>query len=131
MSEKLTTCGDLLIPCLLLKYDDKNQWQVKISPRPVDLFKYDHEQLYILVKIAPHPVFSPHPVHLEVILLTLCMLGNLSLFFFCCLPTFFSKLFFSKKKSLRNTIRVSNSFDPHRTDFLSIMIWVQTVCKGY
>ena len=44
------------------------------------------------------------------VVLTLCMLGNFSKHF-CCL-LIFSKLFFEKKKSFRNTIRVSNSLDP-------------------
>ena len=31
----------------------------------------------------------------------------------------------------KNTIRVSNSWDPDQTDNLSGLIWFQTVCKGY
>ena len=38
---------------------------------------------------------------------------------------FFSKLTFSKKNYLRNTIRVSNGLDPDQD------IMVQTACKGY
>ena len=39
---------------------------------------------------------------------------------------FFSKLTFTKN-TLRNTIRVSNGLNPT----LSVLIWVQTVFKGY
>ena len=66
--------------------------------------------------------------------LTLCMLGNFACFFVVC--GFFFKINFSKK-SLRNTIRVSNSLDPDQAerfvgpDILSGLIWVQTVCKDY
>ena len=42
----------------------------------------------------------------------------------------FSKLTFSKT-SFRYTIRVSNGLDQDQTDILSVLIWVQTVCKGY
>ena len=49
-------------------------------------------------------------------LLTICMLGNLACFFVICggffFFFFFFKLTFSKGKSFRNTIRVSNSLDP-------------------
>ena len=45
---------------------------------------------------------------------TLCMLGIFS--FFCCRPLTFSKLF-SSKNSLRNTIIVSNGFDPDQDQF--------------
>ena len=34
------------------------------------------------------------------------------------------------KKIFRNTIRVSNSLDPDQ-DRHSVLLWVQTVCKGY
>ena len=44
-----------------------------------------------------------------VLLLTLCLLGNFSYFFFVC--RFFSKSTFSKN-SFRNTISVSNGLDP-------------------
>ena len=40
-----------------------------------------------------------------------------------------SKLTFSKN-SFRNTVRVLNSLDIDQ-DFKSVVIWVQTVCKGY
>ena len=58
--------------------------------------------------------------------LNLCMLGNF-LCFSCRLLTF---LKFNFRKSFRNIIRVSNSFDPDK-DRCSVLIWVQTVCKGY
>ena len=45
------------------------------------------------------------------LILSFCMLGNLSCFW-CCLLNF-SKLTFSKN-SFGNTIRVSNSFDPNQ-----------------
>ena len=41
-------------------------------------------------------------------------------------PTLFSKLTLSNN-SFRNTIRMSNGLDP---DQESVLIWVQTVCKG-
>ena len=43
---------------------------------------------------------------------------------------FFQKLTFSKK-SFRTTIRVSNCLDPDQDQHLSVLIWVQTVFKGY
>ena len=42
---------------------------------------------------------------------------------------FISKLFFPKKSS-RNTFRVLSGVQI-RTDVLLVLIWVQTVCKGY
>ena len=50
--------------------------------------------------------------------LTLCMLGNFTVFFlfFCSLWTFFKLSF--KKKSFRNTISVSNSSDPDQARHL-------------
>ena len=33
--------------------------------------------------------------------------------------------------SFRNTFRVSNSLNPDQTDTVSVLIWFQTVCKGY
>ena len=33
--------------------------------------------------------------------------------------------------TFRNTIRVSNIWIQIRTDVLSVLIWIQTVCKGY
>ena len=35
------------------------------------------------------------------------------------------------KNSFRNTIRVSNDLDPDQDRHLLVLIWVQTVCKGY
>ena len=35
------------------------------------------------------------------------------------------------KYSFRNTIKVSNSLDPDQEYILSVLIWVQTVCKVY
>ena len=49
---------------------------------------------------------------------------------FCCLWIFFLKLTFSKT-SFRNTIRVSNSWDPDQARHFVSLIWVHTVCKGY
>ena len=52
--------------------------------------------------------------------------------FWCRLLTFFFKINLLKIKSFRNTITVSNSLDPEiRTDVLSVLIWVQNVCKGH
>ena len=56
----------------------------------------------------------------------LCMLGNFSCF--CChLPTFFINIFF--QKIISGALIVSNGLDPDQT--MSVLIWVQTVCKGY
>ena len=55
--------------------------------------------------------------------LALCMLLLSS-------SVFFSKLFFSKN-SFRNTMRVSNGLDPDQDQQMSVLIWVQTVYKGY
>ena len=63
--------------------------------------------------------------------LTLWMLGNISCF--CCLLTFFFKINFFKKY-FRNTITLSECqtvWIQIKTNILSVMIWVQTVCKGY
>ena len=67
-------------------------------------------------------------VLVDIMLLTLCLLGNFACFFVVC--CFFFKSTFSKN-SFMNTIRVSNSLDFQiRPDILSGLIWVQTVCKG-
>ena len=42
---------------------------------------------------------------------------------------FFSLIF--PKKSFRKAIRVSNSLSPDQDRHLSVLILVQTVCKGY
>ena len=55
----------------------------------------------------------------------LCMLGNFSCFP-CRLLTFFFKINFFKKMCTTQTVRIQI-----RTDVLLILIWVQTVCKGY
>ena len=70
--------------------------------------------------------------------LTLYMLGNLSCF--CChLLTFQNELFQNQlfpnelfQIIISGTLIVSNALDPDiRSDVLSVLIWVQTVCKGY
>ena len=48
------------------------------------------------------------------IVISLSMLGNFSRF--CCRLLIFSKLTFAKKKSFRNTIRVSINLDPDQPD---------------
>ena len=53
---------------------------------------------------------------------TVCMLNYHLLIF---------KQLTSSKSSFRNTIRVSSSLDLDRSDILSSLIWVKTVCKGY
>ena len=70
--------------------------------------------------------------------LFLCVLGWFMIFklfgywvifqTFCQLLTFSNNHFF--KSSFSNTIRVSKSLDPDQ-DQHSVLIWVQTVCKGY
>ena len=51
-------------------------------------------------------------------LLALCIMCYFSCFFVVC-------WFF------QNTIRVSNGLNPDQDRHLSVLIWVQTVCKGY
>ena len=58
---------------------------------------------------------------------TLCMLGIFS-FFFCRLLTF-SKL--TLKNLLETLSECQTVWIQIRTDVLSVLIWVQTVCKGY
>ena len=57
----------------------------------------------------------------------LCILGSFSCFC-CCLLTFFKIKFFNKKISGTlsecQTVWIQN-----RTDILSILIWIQTICK--
>ena len=63
--------------------------------------------------------------------LTLCMLSNFSCFK-CCLLIIFKIDFFKKIHS--GTLIESESqtvWIQIRTDVLSVLIWVQTVCKGY
>ena len=65
---------------------------------------------------------------------TLCMLGNFACFFVICGCIFF-KLAFSKKKKKKKNSGIPSEFQTVwikiRTDVLSGLIWVQTVCKGY
>ena len=60
--------------------------------------------------------------------LMLCILGNYSCF--CCRLLTFFKIKFSKNSS-RNTIRVSNCLIQIRTNIVSVLIWVQIVCKCF
>ena len=39
--------------------------------------------------------------------------------------------FFQNELIRKIMIRVLDSLDPFRTNILSVLIWVQTVCKGY
>ena len=58
---------------------------------------------------------------------TLCMLSNLLCF--CCLLTFLKNNF---QKIISGTLSACQTFLIHiRTDVLSVLIWVQTVCKDY
>ena len=50
--------------------------------------------------------------------------------FFCRLLIFFQNHLYSKN-CFRNTIRGSKSLNQIRPDFLSGLIWFQTVCKSY
>ena len=60
-------------------------------------------------------------------LLTLCMLGNFSYFLS---PADFFKIF--KKKIFSGVpSECQTDWIQIRTDILSVLIWVQTVCKGY
>ena len=47
------------------------------------------------------------------------------------LPSADSFLSFFLTNTFMNTTRVSNCLDPDQTDILSVLIWVQTVCKVY
>ena len=61
-------------------------------------------------------------------LLTHCMLGNFSCF--CCRLLVFSKLSF--QKILSGTLSECQTvWIQIRNDILLVLIWVQTVCKGY
>ena len=61
------------------------------------------------------------------------MLGRVSCL--CYRLLIYLPLHFFRKKTLRNTIRVSHGLDPDRdrrsVDVLSVLIEVQTVGKGY
>ena len=61
--------------------------------------------------------------------LTLCMLGNFSCY--CCrLLTFFKNELF--QKNLSGTLfQCQTVWIQFRTDIMSVLIWVQTVCKDY
>ena len=59
--------------------------------------------------------------------LTLCMLGNFSCF--CRLLAYFKINFF--KKIFREYNQCQTVWIQIRTDALSVLIWGQTVCKGY
>ena len=72
-------------------------------------------------------------IRTDVSALTFCLLGNFACFFGGVSADFFFKINFLKI-SFRNTIRLSNSLDSDHTwqkrpDLLSVLIWVQTVCK--
>ena len=60
----------------------------------------------------------------------LCMLGNFHSFKFCCRLLTFFKINF--KKNLSGKLSVCQMvWIQIRTDVVSVLIWVQTVCKGY
>ena len=61
--------------------------------------------------------------------LNLCMLGNCSCF--CCLLLTFFKVNFFKEFSSGTQSKCLTVWIQIRTDDLSGLIWVQTVCKGY
>ena len=61
--------------------------------------------------------------------ISICMLGNFSRFCYR-LPTFFKIIFF-KKFFQDNYQSVKLFWIQIRTDVLSVLIWVQAVCKGY
>ena len=63
------------------------------------------------------------------IVITLCKLGNFTCFC-CCLLTFF-KINFFKKFFLEHYQIVKQFWIQIRTDILSVLIWVQAVCKDY
>ena len=43
---------------------------------------------------------------------------------------FFFKVNLFSKKYFRNVINISSSLDSDRADIMSVLIWVQTVCKS-
>ena len=57
------------------------------------------------------------------------MLGNFS--FFCCRLLTFFKLTFFKKTILGTLSEWQTIWIQIRTDAMSVLIWVQTVCKDY
>ena len=62
-------------------------------------------------------------------LLSLCMLGMFSCFRCRLLPFF--KIIFFQKTLLEPLSECQTVWIQIRTDVLSVLIWVQTVCKGY
>ena len=63
------------------------------------------------------------------LLLPLCILGNFSCF--CCrLLTFFQNYLFQKKFS-GTPLECQTVWIQIRTDVVSVLIWIQTVCKDY
>ena len=68
---------------------------------------------------------------LKSVLLTLCMLGNFACFFVVCGFFFFFKLTFSKKIFQEHHQGVKQIGSRSGPMFLSGLIWIQTICKGY
>ena len=81
--------------------------------------------LTFLIMLQQNICYGAHCFVTEI---TLCMLGNFSSFW-CRLLTFFKINFF--KKNFRNTIRCQTIWSRSKTNVLWVLIWVQTVCKGY
>ena len=81
-----------------------------------NIYMFMHCQSIVKTKnMLQKTTWKSHIPHLKVnaiFAVTLSMLGNFSCFCCCCLLTF-SKFDFSKK-SFRNTIGVSNCFDPNQ-----------------
>ena len=63
-------------------------------------------------------------------LLTFCMLGNFSCFYYQLL-NFFQNDFPLFKKFFQEQYQSQTVWIQIRTDILSVLIWVQTVCIGY
>ena len=63
--------------------------------------------------------------------LTLYILANLFCYCYCLLAFFKINIF--SKNYFKKTIKVLNGLDTDqiRTDTLTVLIWTQTVCKGY
>ena len=79
----------------------------------LSIFEWELRQFYCIVFHEPSQR-GDIAFDLSVSVLTISLLSNFSCFVVCCL--FFSKSTF-KINSFRNTIRVSNSFDPDQAQY--------------
>ena len=102
-----------------------------ISSKHIEYYQQDHFLLFYLF-------FFPYYIYSNLICTiimwsgplfsTLCILGNVSCF--CCRLLAFFKISFFKKKS-GTLSECQTIWTQIRTDIMSVLIWVQTICKGY